>query len=34
MVPAFDSDIKFKVKYWPKFVTWAKFNNSSFGAGW
>ena len=29
VIPAFDSDLEFKVKYWPKFGTWAKFNSHS-----
>ena len=28
LVLAFDFDLKFKVKYWPKFGTWAKFNSN------
>ena len=26
LILASDLDLKFKVKYWPKFGTWEKFN--------
>ena len=28
LVLAFDLDLKFMVKYWPKLGTWAKFNTN------